>query len=238
MKFLQNSTFSPSRGFCNSSCAWIDWLTSVFSHLLQTSLAWIHHVELVSTTGPGCWPTVPSPRPWCMHLWMLFYRLFLIKCVLHMKFQANADDRNVVWCREKRVQFICGSLQTVNFRDPWSRHWCLSGSASSEQRSELPRPAIYSFQSEHSQYVFMRGCSALYASPKVSVWMFRSANTLARQPLWYTVVCLPGEHPSNAKRRNRKENLEKTKWKLRLWWLGIGPGSLYYIKVKPGAVSI
>lgn len=122
------------------------------------------------------------------------------KVYLHMQFQANGDGRNVVWCQEKRAQFICGSLQIGVSWDLRSWHWCLSGSAS-EDGFELPQPAIYTFQSEHSWNVFMLGCSALY----VSVWLFSCANNLGHKMWWYIIVCLPGEHQSNVTRRSWKE---------------------------------
>lgn len=58
-------------------------------------------------------------------------------------------------------RFVCGLLQTSSFRDAVSRHCGLSGTAS-EDRSELPQPAIYSFQFENSEYVF-REVALLYS---------------------------------------------------------------------------
>lgn len=46
-----------------------------------------------------------------------------------------------------------------------SRHCGLSGTAS-EDRSELPQPAIYSFQFENSEYAFME-VALLYSSVEV-----------------------------------------------------------------------
>lgn len=50
---------------------------------------------------------------------------------------------------------VCGLLQRISFRDTEavSQHCGLSGTAS-EDRSELPQPAIYSSQSEYSEYAF------------------------------------------------------------------------------------
>lgn len=49
-------------------------------------------------------------------------------------------------------RFVCGLLQMSRFRDA-VRHCGLSGTAS-EDRIELPQPAISSFQFEYSEHVF------------------------------------------------------------------------------------
>lgn len=66
-------------------------------------------------------------------------------------------------------RFICGLLQSAS--GTLGLDTGLSGTAS-EDRSDLPQPAIYSFQYEYSEYAFTRGCFPLY-----TVWMFRSPTS-------------------------------------------------------------
>lgn len=98
--------FSLSWGFCSSLSIWIDWLTSVFSHLPQT-LTWIHVVEPISTTGPGLWPTVAPPRPWRTRLWILFDKVYLTHAV------SDTTQANVVAVWWQKCRLMSGGNGSV-----------------------------------------------------------------------------------------------------------------------------